>query len=137
MRSIKALIIIVFITAVSYAQNNIDELVLGEYIKIYSKVLSEERRIFIRLPFGYEQSSEKYPVLLVLDEHAHSIHASGTVSFLSGNGAIPQTIVISIPNTDRQRDFTPTKTDVVPNGGGADNFIKFLKDELIPYVDKN
>jgi hypothetical protein len=135
MKSFSILIIIILSSFLSNAQ--VDELVLGKYIKVDSKVLNEERRIFVRLPFGYEQSSTKYPVLYVLDENNHSIHASGTVSFLSGNGVMPPTIIVAIPNTDRNRDFTPTKTDGAPTTGGADNFIKFMKDELIPYVDKN
>lgn len=131
------LIIILFNSYQNFAQVNNDELVIGKYFTIESKVLNEARRIFIRVPFGYELSSAKYPVFYLLDENAHSIHASGTVSFLSANGVMPQTIIVGIPNTDRNRDFTPAKTEDTPNSGGADNFIKFLREELIPYIDKN
>ncbi len=137
MKRIYILTIFLFSAIVITAQNNNDELVIGKYIKLNSKVLNEERRIFIRVPFGYERTTAEYPVLYLLDENAHSIHASGTVSFLSGNGVMPQTIIVAIPNTDRNRDFTPTKTEGTPNSGGADNFIKFLREELIPYIDKN
>jgi len=76
-------------------------------------------------------------VLYVLDGNTHFIHSAGTVSFLSGNLVIPQVIVVGIPNINRPKDFTPTVNEAYPNSGGADNFIKFLKDELIPYIDKN
>lgn len=138
MNHIKFLLLIIFAGACqNYSQVDNNQLVLGEYLKIQSKILNEERRIFVRVPFGYELSNEKYPVLYVLDENTHSIHASGTISFLSGNGVMPQTIIVAIPNTARNRDFTPTNTEDTPNSGGADNFIKFLREELIPYIDKN
>ncbi len=38
-------------------------------------------------------------------------------------------IVVAIQNTDRRRDMNPE--------GGADNFIRFIKTELVPYVEKN
>ncbi|HSR18040.1 MAG TPA: alpha/beta hydrolase-fold protein [Ignavibacteriaceae bacterium] len=134
----KIIIIAALMIAVQiFPQADNDRLVLGKYITLQSKILNEERRIFIRVPFGYEQTTASYPVLYLLDENTHSIHASGTVSFLSANGVMPQTIIVGIPNTDRSRDFTPTKTEDTPNSGGADNFIRFLKEELIPYIDQN
>jgi predicted alpha/beta superfamily hydrolase len=38
-------------------------------------------------------------------------------------------IVVAIRNTNRGRDMDPE--------GGADNFIRFIKSELAPYVEKN
>jgi hypothetical protein len=46
-------------------------------------------------------------------------------------------IVIGVANTDRTRDFTPTKSAERPTSGGADNFIKFMQKELMPFVEKN
>jgi tetratricopeptide (TPR) repeat protein len=43
-------------------------------------------------------------------------------------------IIVAIPNTERGRDFTPI-FDSKENG--ADNFLRFIKDELVPYIDKN
>lgn len=55
------------------------------------------------------------------------------------NGRIPETLVVGVPNTDRTRDLTPpTETDstnTFPSAGGADNFLKFLGDELVPFID--
>jgi hypothetical protein len=121
-----------------YSQENTNDIVIGKTIKIKSEILNEERNIFIYLPNNYNQTTTKYPVLYLLDGNDHFIHASGTVSFLSGNaGTIPQSIVVGIPNTVRQRDFTPTKTENVPQSGGADNFLKFMKEELFPYIEEN
>ena len=50
-------------------------------------------------------------------------------------------IVVAVPNTDRTRDLTPvTTTDTAnafPTAGGAEHFLSFLADELMPYVDEN
>jgi enterochelin esterase-like enzyme len=81
---LKILIIAALMIAVQiFPQADNDRLVLGKYVTLQSKILNEERRIFIRVPFGYEQTTASYPVLYLLDENNHSIHASGTVSFLS------------------------------------------------------
>lgn len=113
-----------------------EDIVIGKTVTINSKILNEERELFIYLPNGYNRSTSNYPVLYMMDGAAHFIHGAGVVSFLSANGIIPQMIIVAIPNTDRNRDFTPTKTNNLNTSGNADNFLKFLEDELIPYIDK-
>lgn len=55
---------------------------------------------------------------------------------------MPANIIVGIPNAckagqnQRQRDFTPTHVDQTPNSGGANNFLSFFKNELIPYINK-
>ncbi len=34
-------------------------------------------------------------------------------------------------------DFLPDSSSNAPTGGGADNFVRFFKTELIPYINKN
>jgi predicted alpha/beta superfamily hydrolase len=53
-------------------------------------------------------------------------------------------IVVAIPNTDRTRDLTPTHvheefgdTTWVKTSGGGENFTRFIKEELMPYVDEH
>jgi len=113
------------------------EIVIGIERTRYSHVLEEERRFLIHLPKGYEHSSEKYPVMYVLDGETHFLHASSTTEFLAANHHIPAMIVVAIINTDRTRDFTPYKSydPSFPSAGKAENFQQFLKEELIPYVE--
>jgi predicted alpha/beta superfamily hydrolase len=99
--------------------------------------LGEERQIMVYLPDGYDQTTTKYPVLYLLDGRTHFQHASSTVQFLSRNGRIPQMIVVAIVNVDRTRDFTPTNMENRPKSGGAKKFIKFIQDELFPYIEGN
>jgi tetratricopeptide (TPR) repeat protein len=64
------------------------------------------------------------------------------VDYLSGfeTNYISKMIVVAIPNTDRGRDFTPIfnfKEDRVTSvDNGAAKFLGFIKDELVPYIEK-
>jgi predicted alpha/beta superfamily hydrolase len=116
----------------------------GSVDHLHSKVLDEDRRINVLLPAGYAGSSDKYPVLYLLDGSAHEdyFHAASLIDFLTTYGVMPGTIVIGISNVDRQRDFTPPTKDerdlkAAPTSGGADRFVGFLEAELIPYVSSH
>ncbi|MDF1547475.1 MAG: alpha/beta hydrolase-fold protein [Bacteroidales bacterium] len=113
------------------------ELLSGEIAKINSKVLDEERVVSIALPNGYEQGSQKYPVIYLLDGRTHFRHASSAVDYLSGRGIIPQMIVVAVHNIDRNRDFSPVPDKNRPNTGGAEKFLNFLDQELTTYIKKN
>jgi len=135
--SILILLCLLLIVSTSNTQNVTNEIYLGKTITLNSKILGEDRPVFISTPQGYEESEESYPVLYLLDGGVHFLHATGIVQFLSRNGRLPQMIVVGIPNTNRNRDFTPSKTENFQNSGGADNFLTFMKEELIPHVKKN
>ena len=113
-------------------------------ITIKSAVLGEDRVILVRTPAGYETNKLSYPVLYMTDGDAHIRHTASSIEFLTGNGRISDLIVVGIPNTDRTRDLTPTKStnknaageNQFPTSGGADNFLKFIETELIPQIEK-
>ena len=112
------------------------ELISAERVSIQSIFLGEERVISIYLPDNYEATSQKYPVLYLLDGTTHFQHAIAATAFLSRGGIIPQMIVISVHNTDRNRDFSPVHTERIPTSGGAEKFLNFLSDELIPFINE-
>ena len=112
--------------------------VIGEKVSIRSDVLGEDRELFIYLPQDYEKSMKKYPVLYILDGEWHFVHTSGVVQFLSSPGVerIPEMLVVAVVNTARGRDLSPsTWPGYETYTGGADNFLRYFKDELIPYID--
>ncbi|OQX75541.1 MAG: hypothetical protein B6D61_10195 [Bacteroidetes bacterium 4484_249] len=113
------------------------EIVIGEKVTIHSKVLDEERTMFIYLPKDYDLSTTDYPVMYLLDGGWHFHHTSGIVQFLSARDLIPEMIVVAITNVDRNRDFSPTHDDKIPTSGGAEKFMSFLTDELKPYIEEN
>lgn len=114
-----------------------EKIVIGEKTALKSKVLDEKRDILIYIPGGYNQAQTSYPVLYLLDGGFHFHHVTGIIRFLSTNGLMPQMIVVGIPNTDRSRDLTPSHTSEIPTSGGADNFLKFIREELFPYIEEN
>ena len=123
-------------------QNN--QIVIGKVDTIASKILNEQRKIWIHVPEGNYDGAIKdvnYPVVYLLDGNAHFYSVVGMINQLSsvnGNRVCPKMIVIGIPNTNRMRDLTPTKMESrSPTSGGGDDFMAFIENELIPYIDAN
>jgi predicted alpha/beta superfamily hydrolase len=105
---------------------------IGKIIKLTSKVLKEERPIYIYLPGNYEKSTQKYPVVYLLDGKFHFHSVTGVIKNLDYGRPIPGMIVVGIANTNRNRDLSPPAMK-----GEAENFIKFIKTELIPFIETN
>lgn len=116
----------------------IQPITIGESLRINSKILSEEREIRVYLPEDYETSQAKYHVLYLLDGRRNFLFASGIARYLSIFSYTPRLIVVAILNKnvyDRNRNFTPTIVAMEKGSGGARNFLDFIKEELIPYID--
>lgn len=126
------------------------ELVGGGYHKsLKSKILAESRDYYIYLPPSYNKSNNKYPVVYVLDGDVHRWRAiSGVVEGLSTEtleNQIQEAIVVAIPNTNRDRDLTPTNLpewifegkvlQKFDSSGGAASFLNFIQSELIPKIN--
>jgi hypothetical protein len=76
----------------------------------------------------------------MLDGAYHFHHITGAVQMLVKAKRIPQIIVIGIPYIDwdhRERDLWPTSVNGRPPVAAADKFLAFIKEELIPFTDKN
>ena len=110
----------------------------GESFDIDSKVMAEKRHILVYLPRDYATSRQHYPVLYLTDGDAHIMHTGGTLNFLAQNNSVPEMIVVGVTNTDRTRDLTPTtSTDPgLKSAGGADRYLKFFEEELIPAINQ-
>lgn len=119
------------------AQNS-ENITIGKKEIIYSRVLNENRKIWIYTPTLTSQSvspDKRFPVLYLLDGDAHFFSTVGIIQQLSqsnGNGVLPEMIVVAIENTNRLRDLVPSNDLKKTNA-----FIDFLSSELIPYIDKN
>jgi len=131
MRKILIAIVFVYFSITLYAQN---EIVIGKKDTLFSKVLNEKREIWVSVPSDYRDNlkNQKFPVVFVLDGPDNFFSVVGMVDRFSnniGNEVCPPMIVVGLVNTDRNRDFYPEKNN--------DLFEKFLKDELLSYVDRN
>jgi len=110
---------------------------------IHSTVLNEDRPIQIFLPKDYVPSGRKYDVLYVLDGEMLGRFVPPVRAFAEENELVPPLIIVSVPNvywydngTDsRERDLLPAHVAGSPLSGGADTFIRFLRTELIPFID--
>lgn len=108
--------------------------------RIASARLGEEREIWISLPDRYDETSNAYPVLYMMD--ADFNFNSGVIGGLRQAallGEMPDFIVVGIKNTDRSKDIFPeeiTYADGSKDGGRADRYLDFIREELVPRVEK-
>jgi len=117
--------------------------VTGQSYTVPSRRLGESRVVDVTLPAGYDANlTQHYPVLYVLDGEVEGQAAVAVARFYASTGQLPPMIVVGIRNTARTRDLTPaplagfTPLPDVGAHGGADAFLAFLADELIPWVDQ-
>lgn len=123
----------------------------ADIIQLSSKVLREDRKVYIYVPpADTSQPDKRYPVLYVLDGDNHFSLLAEYCRYLSRRdvNVVPEMMIVGIPNTNRTRDLTPTnsitdydgKPDTSSNSrlkasGGGNKFLQFIGDELIPYID--
>ncbi len=128
-----------FLSFFAQSQDGVEPIVIGQQYSIPSEVLGQERPVLVYLPESYKKKERTYPVMYLLDGGGNFHHTTACVKFLAKNGRIPEMIVVGIPNTDdRTRDLTPpivTGGGDFPTSGGADNLIRFMEKELMPWVD--
>lgn len=108
-------------------------------IKVRSQILNEERSLSVALPQDYDKNQKAYPVLYILDAEAGNefTESISTVKDLHAKGIGPQMILIGIWNTNRNRDMIPAAVPHRPGSGGSQKFLKFITDEVEPYVKQN
>lgn len=144
--TLKILIIVLF-TGLMHAQLADKNITLATRAVVTSDIMGEKRPIIIYTPVGYENSTNTYPLLYVLDGSVGTVHYSSAVtSYLSSVRRCPEMIVVAIPNVNRNRDLTPTnsnlnamKKEIVRRGewGEGDKFLSFIEKELFPYIESN
>lgn len=119
---------------------------------IKSKILKEERSLWVGLPTNYHKDSS-YAVVYVLDaEHRFELTYTLTKELFENQSAIPEVIVVGIPHIDRfhrmnDLTFTDSKVDAKSkedtlgyfNSSRTGNglfFLQFLENEMLPFVNK-
>ena len=114
-----------------------------------SSILSEDRRILVRLPRHFKRdTAARYPVLYKFDGDNGLDRYDQSIDILNSIDAIPDLIVVAIPNGPgmRNRDLTPASLHQDGNESGqigtgemgrGDRFLDFVEQELVPYIEKN
>lgn len=107
-------------------------------------------KLYVSLPRGYQAGTAQYPVVYLLDADYSFAIARNIAEHLADRNDLPPLLLVGIAyegppryRVHRTRDYTPTH---MPTGGygaeaqqysgGAPAFQRFLKDELIPFVDQ-
>ena len=115
----------------------------GRTYKLQSSALGQTRTLDISLPAGYTTDTAlRYPTLFVLDGSFEQEMAAGIARYYADAGKIPPMIVVGIRNPDRFHELTTALAPgwpgapEAPNPGGADDFLRFVGDELIPWVQR-
>ncbi|MGX5200614.1 alpha/beta hydrolase [Aliikangiella sp. IMCC44632] len=145
----KNLITVIFtlaLSSVSYAKESI---ILGTSDSLDSKIMGENRPYMVYLPPSYDIAKNSYPVIYLLDGDIHRFKGFvGVLESLSTDTLerqVRESIVVSIPNTNRERDLTPSSLkewkfkgrilDTFEKTGNANQFANFLEKELIPNIE--
>ena len=122
---------------------------------IHMNELNRDREIMIYLPDDYETSGKRYPVMYINDgqnafynDWSYSGESWGFLDFAQSTGI--DLIMVAVPcNFEpymRESEYGVWKTDRVITiletgrpgeglGGEGDAYVRFLKDELKPYID--
>ena len=129
-------------------QNN--KITIGTIDTVHSKTLNENRAVWVYVPDNKNNGvQQRYPVIYVLDGNAlfsSVVALEQQFGETDWNWILPKMIVVGIPSTNRVRDLTPTHIEEDPpfrsreaskETGGGENFVSFLKNELIPYIDSS
>jgi predicted alpha/beta superfamily hydrolase len=121
-----------------------------EQFSLTSKYVAGENYIIqVGLPIGYAPSKKSYPVLYVLDGDKSFSMTKEIADWQMWSKEIKDIIVVGISYGQgmdawwqkRARDYSHCADTInvnwVKQAGGADNFLKFVKNELFPVINQN
>jgi uncharacterized protein len=116
----------------------------GDYFALDSAAIGRAFHIYVRLPADYAtQPDRRYPVVYLLDGDSLFPILAANHLFLTYDDGLPEAIVVGIayggfgPVNRRGVDFTPSAAGVPADQAGAPAFQRFLRDELIPRIERD
>ena len=105
----------------------------GERLLIHSRVLNQEKEIYIGLPANYNDTTE-YPLVIVLEGEV-VFESFAPVTRLAGQmDEIPHCIVVGIPFHNKHLEYAPVLS-AHPQSGFADTMLQFYRQELFPLLE--
>jgi predicted alpha/beta superfamily hydrolase len=131
MKKLIPILLILLIASCKKEQINPD--LISEF-SIHSENSNATYTIKVCLPEKYDPAN-KYTTLYVLDGEENFSYVSENVKCIGNCFSSADVIVVSIGyGNDRTLDYTPSKAN--EGEGGAENFMRFIKHELIPQIEK-
>ncbi len=114
--------------------------------ELKSNLVDETFKLHVYFPRGYEGRADSLPVVYLLDAE----YSFGAVAYiirrLIKDELIPPVLLVGVAYEQpyeeyyarRERDFTPTRAQLnyFPDAGAAGQFARFMREELIPYVNR-
>jgi predicted alpha/beta superfamily hydrolase len=133
-----SLLLALILPASAASQADGDPLTLGTYRVLHSGVLGEDRVLQVHLPRGYDSGGLSYPVVYVFYSDWVEGYFAQLVNDLDllSEDRMPPSILVGVPNVQRYRDLVPwPRAGDRPGEGHAEAFLRFVREELIPWVD--
>ena len=119
-----------------------DVLIAVRRVHIPSKAFHATRDAYVWMPRGEAVTATRYPVLVFPDaeETGQFRAALANIQFLINRELIPPLMVVGVPYfANRRHELTPPATGSTaksyPAAGGADDDLRFIADELLPWID--
>ena len=122
---------------------------LTEVRSLQSSTIDRDYTIYVALPVSYSsKTSDTYPVVYLLDADLWFGAVTDPTRLLHWEGELPELIVVGIgygiswSDPDefqrlRNIDLTPTSVETSPGSGGAEEFLRFIQEELFPFINSN
>ena len=119
--------------------------IMGHTYTLFSEVLGMDRRLTVRLPYGYDKAKDKsYPVVYVIDggpeqdfPHIAGIAQSGDI-----NWTFTPFILVGIETINRRHQIVPPAADVKTyekelgqKPGGSAKFREFIRKDVMAWVE--
>ena len=123
-------------------------------IPLTSDINGVDYELYVKLPDGYDESEESYPLLVTLDADYQFAVASNHVQHLAQRGQAPEMIVVSIGyaydpanneayRLNRTRDYTPAHAmeggygpEFQKVSGGGPKFAEVIAKEILPLIEE-
>jgi len=109
----------------------IKDIVIGQSMVIPSKATNVNFKINVRVPEGYAESMEYYPVLYSLG--SGFLGVCGLATYWT----LPKMIIINIEDDEAGRFHMLLYQEGAFSADNAQEFLRFFLEELIPYVDSH
>ena len=116
-----------------------------EQTHLHSNITGENYDLYINLPRDYNDTTKTFPAIYLFDAQWDFPLVSAIFGEQYYDNFLPSAVVIGItwsgqnPDYDslRAHDFTPSPEEHPAKYGNAANFLKSIKTEIIPFVEKN
>ena len=142
------IVVLIGLSALAYGDKNKEPYIMPDTEMHYlstDKTLNKHYKLFVKLPPTYSrQTNKKYPTVYLLDPQWSFEFVSQMMGGLLYDRRMPEVILVGVgyageninPEQLRINDL-PLPNKHMNQNTGAPDFLKFFKQDVIPYVENN